>query len=90
MARFQGHNRLTDGFVRNLTKSEQTRGYIFVSKDKEIEKLKELEIFINGKTIGVKSIDNSGRISVGQQLTKDIGGKSCRFKLKGEKLFLEY
>lgn len=90
MGKLQGYNRLTDGFSRTLTNSETSRGYIFVSNDKKVKKLRELEVFVNKKKFASKRVDNSGRISLGQNLTQDIGKKGLRFKLESEKLFLEY
>lgn len=90
MARLQGHNRLIGGFSRVLTKSEVSRGYLFISNDQEVRKLKKVELIANGNNIGEKKIDNSGRISVGQAMTKDIGKKDCHFRLKNGKIFLKY
>lgn len=35
----QGFHRLKKGFSRRLTKSEQTRGYLFVSNDKAVKEM---------------------------------------------------
>lgn len=90
MGKFQGHKRLTEGYSRNLTKSEVARGYIFISNDQEVRKLGDVEIFVNGKGVGDKKVDGSGRVSVGQKLTHDIGEKICNFKLEGTKISLRY
>lgn len=72
---------LTNGYERKLTNSELLRGYFFVSMDREIVKLKELQVSINGKKIGNKRIDRSGRISVGQETTALMRNKKIHLKI---------
>ena len=37
MAKQQGYNRIMNGFVKKITKSERNRGYLFISIDKLIK-----------------------------------------------------
>jgi hypothetical protein len=81
MAVRQGLVNLTKGYKRKATKSEISRGYLFVSTDKEIAKLKTIKVIINGTDLGAKKMDNSGRIWAGKDLTEAMAWKECCFKL---------
>jgi hypothetical protein len=90
MTKLQGFMRLTIGFSRILSNSEILRGYVFISHDKEINKLGSLNIIINKKKFASKIPDNSGRIAVGKKITKEMSNKNCHLRLKGNDLYLDY
>ena len=85
----QGLHRLQEGFSRKLTKSEQARGYLFISKDKSLKKL-DLEIVINKDRLGKKKFDGHGRIGVGRKLVVNIGNKEVYFKLRDNQVEITY
>lgn len=64
MARNQGLYRLSNGIVRIPQNSERTRGYLFVSKDQAFKSdcSNAVMLYINGMKLGVRTIDNEGRI----------------------------
>jgi hypothetical protein len=86
----QGLRNLTNGYERKLTNSELSRGYFFVSMDREIVKLKELQVSVNGEKIGNKKIDCSGRISVGQETTASMKNKKIHLKIVGAVLNINF
>lgn len=63
MAKNQGLLRLRSGISRKITKSEKTRGYIFVSMDTALADASGSHptIVIDGVNIGVRKIDKYGR-----------------------------
>lgn len=67
MARSQGLNRLSRGINRALHKSENERGYIFITKDKALLDAchYKLNVSINGICLGSKTLDKYGRIFPG-------------------------
>lgn len=57
------------GIIRPLTASETRKGYVFISNDKRLPQTlrsRGLNVIFNGKGIGLKKIDNSGRVYVGR------------------------
>lgn len=91
MGRNQGFSRLTHGIDKQLTKSEIGRGYIFITNDKLVKsEHTPMSIKINGEEIGIKELDNSGRIYIGRNLTQLIGKSVCRIHLKACKLAISY
>ena len=85
----QGLHKFQKGFSRRLTKSEQTRGYLFISKDKLIKKM-DLEIAINKDLWGKKKVDSHGRIGAGKKLLSQVGNKEIYFKLRGNKVEISF
>lgn len=85
----QGYNKYSEGYTRVLTKSELTRGYLFISKDKRINSISDLTIKI-GDMEFYKTIDSSGRIFVGQSVLANIGAKKITYRLEGETLSISY
>lgn len=85
----QGLNKFQRGFSRKLTKSEQARGYLFISKDKLIKKI-DLQININKEFWMKKKVDSHGRIGIGRKLMTQIGNKEIIFKLHNDKLEIGY
>ncbi len=83
MAAKQGLRRLHNGIVRRLTKSEADRGYIFITNDKEAKKLlgKEFDVKVSGSVLEKRSIDSSGRISVGRDVIGKLSSRDLSIKL---------
>jgi len=76
----QGVILLKRGSIRELTPSEISRGYIFITKDK-LARVMLGETFtcsIQGKAFNEKSIDSFGRIYAGKSITRSLEGKSWR------------
>lgn len=74
MARNQGLNRLKSGVRRELHKSETGRAYIFITKDKALlDACKyKLDVTLNGKDLGIETIDDYGRIFPKQEWRKKL------------------
>lgn len=85
----QGFNRLEKGFSRKSTKSEQARGYLFVSND-TIVKGMNLKITINKEPVKKKRLDSYGRIGVGRKLMRQFGHKKVHFRLRDNKIEITY
>ncbi len=85
----QGIIRYTQGYSRQLTKSEQSRGYLFISNDQKIKKNENIDPFINGNKIEGK-MDKSGRIIAGKSLLVNAINKDILFKLDGNKLYITF
>lgn len=90
MAALQGLRRLNDGIKRTLTKSEVSRGYLFVTMDKEARKKlgEKFSVRIGHITLKDRKIDLSGRIFIGQQTSKKLEGKILIIKLSGINLVI--
>lgn len=81
MASRQGLHRLQKGITRKLTKSELSRGYLFVTNDKEIKELQGLTIKINGREVSDR-LDGSGRITAGKKLYLNASKQKAHYKLE--------
>lgn len=90
MAKNQGFNRLTEGFSKKLTKSEISRGYLFISKDRKVLKLKELSVIANKEKLGKMKLDSYGRLGIGKAVIGKIGQSACHFKLEDNILHLKF
>jgi len=88
MGKKQGLNNLTKGFQRELTQSELSRGYLFISKDKEvIELLKEgFNVFIDKVQLKNKKLDNSGRTVLGKQILSKFKDNRVKITLKNNSI----
>lgn len=89
MAALQGLKRLLRGVTRELTESERARGYIFISRDKEVKKIlgKKFDFKIGADTYKQRSIDGSGRLYIGK--TKSVGRHDVVIRLVDGKLVIE-
>ena len=67
MAKWQGKIRMKAGITRPLTRHEFSRGYIYISKDKTLSDILDVENF-TAEVIGVpfhnRRIDVSGRLHI--------------------------
>lgn len=91
MAALQGLRRLKEGFEKKLTNSEISRGYIFVTMDKEAKKIIGENFLLKVKDVSFKNknIDSFGRVSIGREVAKKLAGKKIVLRLKGNLLTLE-
>jgi hypothetical protein len=72
----QGVNRLRHGIIRNLTPHELNRGYVFISKDKaltEILDINNFDVQIGKEVIRSRKIDVSGRVHIPRKFLANIG-----------------
>lgn len=76
-------------YIRKLTNSELSRGYVFVSKNSTMIN-KKVTVVINAENMGIKRIDDCGRIPVGKSMVANIGKKNCTFVLKDGVLNIKY
>ena len=71
-----GVERLTNGFERFLNKSELARGYVFITNDKRVEELFDLnnfEIDFDRHRFEGKRLDVSGRVHLPRSLLEAVG-----------------
>jgi hypothetical protein len=68
-------------YIRKLTNSELSRGYVYISKNSKMIN-KNISVVINAENIGIKKIDNYGRIAVGRSIVANIGSKNCAFSIE--------
>jgi hypothetical protein len=76
MGRNQGVIRLKQGIVRNLTPHELARGYLYISQDKhlrEILDVDDFEVAMGGEVCSRRAIDSYGRVQIPVRLLRDIG-----------------
>ena len=89
MGKSQGVKRLKTGIVRQITASEASRGYLFITMDKKMDaKLKGdgIETSLNGESIGKKATDSYGRIGISRTIMGNLKGRMARIGLAGNKL----
>lgn len=86
----QGFNKLAAGLSRKLTKTEFDRGYLFLSRNRNILSLKNVDVHINGRKIGMKSVDHYGRIGLGKTHTSEMWNKNIEVHLKKTGLYITY
>lgn len=78
MPRRQGIRRLNQGIVRRLTPHELKRGYIFISNDKHLSEVLDIENFeveIAGRLYSSRRIDVSGRVHIPLVFLRTIGAE---------------
>ena len=79
MGKGQGISRLRNGIERNITKSELERGYLFISKDRQINS--SCRFTLNWKLLGIRKIDSYGRIALGRSCFEDLKEKKAKIRL---------
>jgi len=78
MGKEQGYKRLSAGYDRKFTNSELERGYLFITRDAVIRKILDnrgIELVVDGKSYGVRKIDQFGRVSPGNNFKQYISNK---------------
>ena len=89
MGRNQGVKRLKAGIARQVTASEASRGYLFITMDKKMDsKLKGdgIETLLNSKSMGKKATDSYGRIAISRTIMGSLKGQMARIGLADNKL----
>lgn len=92
MGKNQGLIRISNGFKKNLSTSEQNRGYIFITVDPIAKKMiNNGIILINNKVFKNenkknKFIDKYGRLPVGIKMAKSLGNVKLSFIFKNGRL----
>lgn len=92
MAEFQGLNNLSKGICKKINKFEINRGYIYITKDREVlKRVKDkLSITINGEKHKKNLIDSSGRITIGVDVSRKMADKDVCLKLEGTKISIVF
>ncbi|MFC1986265.1 hypothetical protein ACFLWC_04655 [Chloroflexota bacterium] len=78
----QGLIRLKNGIKRKISKTEVNRGYFFLSLDKKLCTLLNVEKFIleiNGNLVTNRRIDNWGRFQIPRHILRRIGSERYIF-----------
>ena len=92
MGKKQGVRRLKEGISRLLTASEASRGYLYITTDREMDfKLKGdgIETVLNGESIGKKATDTYGRIGISRTAIGGSKGQPVRVEIAGDKLVID-
>lgn len=86
----QGLIRLSRGVNRELTSSEISRGYLFITKDKAVQKIlgKDFLVKIKNNDFENQNLDNSGRISIGKMCTQKLKNQEITISLEGSKIIV--
>ncbi len=93
MGENQGAYRLRKGFTRQITASEATRGYFYVTKDRTLDSMlkgKGIDTIVNGMFIGRKSTDSCGRITLHAEYLGKSEGRSVSVKIADGKLVIDF
>lgn len=87
----QGLFRLMKGIERSLTASEVSRGYLFISKDKAVQKLlgKNFSVKICSEILEKQNIDGSGRIIIGKTYISKLKNREFKIILETEKIIIQ-
>ena len=89
MGYIQGVTKLRQGVVRNLTPHEVKRGYIFISKNRALSKVldvNDFEVEIAGRLYPSRKIDVSGRVHIPRTFLETIGAiQKLRIELVSRK-----
>lgn len=80
MGKNQGIYLLHKGINRDITPSEASRGYLFISKDKEVRKKlgSSFNVTLNGMAVLPKKLDAHGRIFLGRDQSNKWRGRTVK------------
>lgn len=91
MARHQGKYRLQRGVTRPLTLHELDRGYVYISRDKaliDILNVDDFTVEVDGASFYNKRLDVSGRVHIPKQALKDISDGVVNIKVVSRNLMV--
>ena len=85
----QGRKRLEQGITRKLTRHEIARGYVYVSQDRDLSDVLDVNNFtviFDDTVVSNRRIDVSGRVHISRRLLTKVGlGRPITIRLTSKK-----